>query len=184
MPVPVVRVRLGFGSAPDAPVQEWTDVSAYVRLTAGVTWSRGRSDEQSDVEPGRASVTLDNSDGRFTWGNASSPYYPHVVPGIRMGIDVGASADALVAVFDGYIDGFPVAWASPLANQAWVQIQATDRLARFGKLRPLRDPLAEELGTATSAEDGWWLGGVSTVVQDVYPSETSWPGEDVYPGEA
>ena len=53
-----------------------------------------------------------------------------------------------------------------------------------GKLRPLRDPLAEELGTATSAEDGWWLGGVSTVVQDVYPSETSWPGEDVYPGEA
>lgn len=158
MPVPVVRVRLGFGSAPDAPVQEWTDVSAYVRLTAGVTWSRGRSDEQSDVEPGRASVTLDNSDGRFTWGNASSPYYPHVVPGIRMRLELGVDEQSLAPVWDGYIDGVPVEWASPLGNQAWVRISGTDRLARFGRLRPLRAAVQEQMGFATPTSGGAALG--------------------------
>ena len=37
-----------------------------------------RRDELSETQPGTATLRLDNADGRFTPGNASSPYYPFV----------------------------------------------------------------------------------------------------------
>ena len=42
------------------------DITAYVRLVDGFSWSRGRPDEQSSVSPGTLSITLDNTDSRFT----------------------------------------------------------------------------------------------------------------------
>lgn len=76
MPVPQVRVEVAFESAPDDPVQRWIDISPYVRLADGVTYSRGRADEYADVEPGRLAFTVNNADGRFTYGNTGSPYFP------------------------------------------------------------------------------------------------------------
>ncbi|MEV4173976.1 hypothetical protein [Nonomuraea sp. NPDC049709] len=56
----------------------WRDVSNYVEWDQGVRISRRRSHELDEVQPGTFSAVFDNSDGRFTAGRTSSPYYPHV----------------------------------------------------------------------------------------------------------
>jgi hypothetical protein len=72
----------------------WRDVTAYVR-DGTLQITRGRQDQFSDVSPGRCSMVLDNADGRFTAGNASSPYYPYVKKGrrIRVGVRYPSAAD-------------------------------------------------------------------------------------------
>lgn len=56
----------------------WRDVSDYVEWNQGARLARRRSHELDEVQPGTLSLVLDNSDGRFTAGRASSPYYPNV----------------------------------------------------------------------------------------------------------
>ncbi|MFE0699114.1 hypothetical protein [Streptomyces sp. NPDC058872] len=46
--------------------------------TAGISITRGAADELADIQTGKMVLSLDNADGRFTPGRASSPYYPHV----------------------------------------------------------------------------------------------------------
>ncbi|MFE1925791.1 LamG-like jellyroll fold domain-containing protein [Streptomyces asoensis] len=73
-------VEMGWGGLVQYPwTITWTDISQYVDVQKrGVTINRGASDELSDTQPGTATLTLDNQDGRFTPGNAASPYYPFV----------------------------------------------------------------------------------------------------------
>jgi len=146
--LPLVRVQVGFGSAPDDPSQTWTDISDYVRMAEGITFNWGRSDEQGAPEPGRASMLLDNSDGRFSFGYASGAYYPNVVPLVRVRVSTAVDADSEWRPrWDGYADGWPASFQGPVGPQV-VRLTATDRLSRFGRLRELRDPLAEEWGSS------------------------------------
>ena len=47
------------------------DITAYVSLTAGISVStRGRTDELSAGQPVTCTMTLDNTDGRFSLGAA------------------------------------------------------------------------------------------------------------------
>lgn len=72
-------VEAGWGGLIQAPwTIAWTDISQYVDMVRGVSISRGASDEVSDIQPGTMTLALDNSDGRFTPGNPSSPYFPYV----------------------------------------------------------------------------------------------------------
>lgn len=49
------------------------DVTAYVTGPEGVSYGWGRQNEFRDPNPGQFTFVLDNYDGRFTPGNASSP---------------------------------------------------------------------------------------------------------------
>ncbi|MFE9432149.1 LamG-like jellyroll fold domain-containing protein [Streptomyces sp. NPDC006640] len=73
-------VEMGWGGLVQLPATiTWTDISSYVDgVRKGVVVNRGAADELSETQPGTATLTLDNDDGRFTPGNASSPYYPFV----------------------------------------------------------------------------------------------------------
>ncbi|GGU90929.1 hypothetical protein GCM10010275_29900 [Streptomyces litmocidini] len=75
-----VTVQCGFGYSPIASDIAWTDITRYIALSdsEGISIGRGAGDELSDTQTGTLSVAVDNSDGRFTPGNASSPYYPNV----------------------------------------------------------------------------------------------------------
>lgn len=57
-------------------------------MRAGVKITRGRSDEQSDVQPSTMELVLDNRDGALTPNNPASPYWPNVTTGkrIRLGL--------------------------------------------------------------------------------------------------
>lgn len=71
---------------PHAPIVEvdwpnsgiWTDVTRYVRDESGIRITRGRGDEQGEIQPGTMALTFHNPDGRFTPGLASGAYYPNV----------------------------------------------------------------------------------------------------------
>jgi hypothetical protein len=72
-------VEMGWGGLVQAPSTiTWTDITTFANTVQGVAITRGASDELSETQPGTATLTLDNADGRFTPGNASSPYYPYV----------------------------------------------------------------------------------------------------------
>ncbi|MGW7239741.1 LamG-like jellyroll fold domain-containing protein [Streptomyces sp. NPDC054804] len=71
--------EMGWGGLVQDPATiTWTDISTYVDMATGVSITRGASDELSETQPGTASLRLDNQDGRFTPGNAASPYSPFV----------------------------------------------------------------------------------------------------------
>lgn len=157
MAVTDIKVEIAFDSAPDDPTQIWTDVTQYVRLADGISISRGRSDEQATIAPGQLSLTLDNTGGRFTWGYSGSPYYPNVLPYKRIRVLVYEENRTWHTYrFDGYIDGWPASFAG-VSEQPRVTITATDRLARLGRSRQLRDAMHEELGAASYSAAGWVL---------------------------
>ncbi|MFD4562114.1 carbohydrate binding domain-containing protein, partial [Streptomyces sp. NPDC058469] len=72
-------VEAGWGGLVQYPdTITWTDITQYANQVQGVSISRGAADELSETQPGTATLVLDNADGRFTPGNAASPYYPYV----------------------------------------------------------------------------------------------------------
>jgi len=80
-----VEIRFGtfFG------VDNWVDVGPWVQLDQGAATSRGRQTEGSEPQVGSFSCTLNNSDGRFTPGLSTSPYYPYVTDGAPCGSPAG-----------------------------------------------------------------------------------------------
>ncbi|MFZ3569964.1 LamG-like jellyroll fold domain-containing protein [Streptomyces sp. BH097] len=73
-------VEMGWGGLVlDPSTITWTDITQCVDVkNQGVAITRGASDELSETQPGTATLTLNNEDGRFTPGNSGSPYYPFV----------------------------------------------------------------------------------------------------------
>lgn len=65
---PDVRVELEVGGA-------WVDITGDVRVSDGITVTRGRSDEGQHVDPSTCSMTLNNADGKYSPRNPNSPYY-------------------------------------------------------------------------------------------------------------
>lgn len=135
-----VVVEVAFASEPFDPAPVWTDVSAYVDLTSAVRVRRGRQSETDDVQPGTLSLTLDNSDGRFTAGNAASPYYPNVTINRRIRVRAVHSGTTHY-LFDGHVDKWPVAWQNGVRSLA--PITATDRTKLLAR-RPMRTLFEEQ----------------------------------------
>lgn len=194
MPVPLVRVLVAFSTNPSDPVPEWVDVTGDVRpwespISIGLT---GRSSELGSSEPAESSFGLSNPDGRYTWGNASSPYYPNVRPRRRVRIQVSPDGVSWFDRFDGLITEWPVSWAMPeVGGDAMVGIRAVDRLLLMGSKRRLRHAMAEELGTSSGQDSGWTLGSLlpyegapAWTADSGYPDESLYPAEDLYPTEA
>ncbi|MCP9209278.1 LamG domain-containing protein [Streptomyces cucumeris] len=91
-----IAVEAAFGYAPTAAAVTWTDITGWVNLGEGVKIDRGASDELSETQPATATLVLDNSDGRFTSGNAASPYYPNVRRNCPIRVQVVSTAKNLV----------------------------------------------------------------------------------------
>ena len=82
----IVEVMFGSTLFSSSPVL--TDISQYVDLLQGINITRGSQDELSEIQPSTCSITLDNSDGRFTPARSGSPYYPHVKKGVPIRVSV------------------------------------------------------------------------------------------------
>ena len=138
--LPVVKVLL---ADPSNPASFIYDISAYVRMTDGVTIKRGQSDEFGTPQPGSVSLTLDNSDGRFTLGHATatSAYGLVTDQAIRIVVTVDGVENNR---FDGFVEAWPTAWTNGSARQARAQITAYDWLARLAR-RKLRSLYMQEV---------------------------------------
>lgn len=143
MALPTALYEIAFATAPNDPSPTWVDVTQYVRARSGYTITRGRQDEFGEVQPSKCVLWFENSDGRFTAGNTSSPYYPNVKKGRRLRVTETWNA-VTYRRFTGYVDEWPVTWTDASAVQALAQISASSRLARLGRGVELRSIVEEE----------------------------------------
>lgn len=110
-----LRVDVAFEENPDSTSPRWYDVTPYVRLASGLSITRGRSDVRRQPSTGSCSLTLDNSDGRFTSGKSGGPYGAWVIPGRKLRVtwrpDAG-SGNLLAAEDASFEGGTTGAWVS------------------------------------------------------------------------
>lgn len=59
--------------APGAQAGQFMDISPWVRLDLNITYTRGRQDGISEIQPGSGSFSLQNDTGMFTQYNTNSP---------------------------------------------------------------------------------------------------------------
>lgn len=130
--LPEVRCEIAFEADPTTATPTWTDVSQFLRLSAGVTCSRGRQYELDQVQPGECQFTLNNDDGRFTPGKLASPYYPYVIPGRRTRL-TAIWAGVEYPLFSGSVDTWPSGWPTKFASRNLVTIRATDRFEQLSR---------------------------------------------------
>ncbi|PAZ15687.1 hypothetical protein CLM62_12890 [Streptomyces sp. SA15] len=82
---PIVEVAFGHTLTSLSPVL--TDITQYVDLARGIEITRGAENELSEIQPGTATLTLDNSDGRFT-PDRPGANYPNVKQAVPIRISV------------------------------------------------------------------------------------------------
>lgn len=136
--VPVLKVEIAFGDTPLDTTQTWTDVSAYVRQSPGVSIRRGRMSESAVFEAGSAQLTLNNRDRRFDPSHATGPYFGQLLPRTQIRITATWSAVDYV-MFQGHITGWPQSLAPPAGLDATVTIEAVDGLAWLANNRVPND---------------------------------------------
>lgn len=142
--MPDVKVEIAFGAGYSTPAASrvWTDVSEWVELDERIRITVGRQDELSTAGPNGLTLTLDNSDGRFTAGRSGSPYYPNVKIGRPIRVSVMTVTGHTSVRFIGFIDEWPVEWEDTDAY-AKARISAHSRLSRLGLSTKLRSIVEE-----------------------------------------
>lgn len=116
------------------------DITEFAHLSSGYAVARGRGSEFDSIDPSTLSITLNNSQGHFTLG---SPTYGIFVDQM---IRVSLSLDGVTWVprFTGFVQNWPVTWASAQASLSLSTVTAVDRLARLER-RQLRSMLEQEI---------------------------------------
>jgi len=144
-PAAIVEIAFNAGYSTPAASRVWTDVTQYVRIVDGIDITHGRQDEQGQADANSCRLVLNNSDGRFTPGLATSPYYPNVRIGRPLRITSTPTDGSASTRFVGYIDEWPVEWPAVVDTFATSAISATSRIARLGTSAPLGNHIYEEI---------------------------------------
>lgn len=154
-----VKVEIAFDSGFSTPAasRTWTDVSQWVELDQGMTIGHGRGDERSQADANTLSLTLDNSDGRFTPGRTAGAYYPNVRLYRPIRVTATPPASAASIRFTGFINQWQAAWdGSDEASR--VQVAAASRLSRLG-LSDVRVSTVEETANLLGAPRAYFTLG-------------------------
>lgn len=123
----------------------WTDITAdVVGSTAGaITWRGGRTTRYDEVGAATLTVPLRNSDGRYTPGNAASPYAGKLLRGKRIRLTVIAPSGQSRLVFTGYTLAYAITIPDGTPASAQCEISAADLLSIMDRAT-LRNGLIEE----------------------------------------
>lgn len=122
-PTLLVKLDDGTGTFP-------YDISQYVDLKLPLTINRGRGDELSQVQAATLTLTLTNTDGRFTVGSVT--YGIAMNQKIRVTETVGATTSHR---FTGFVQNWPTAWPLGSDTYSTVTITATDLFARLARTK-------------------------------------------------
>ncbi|MFI1287462.1 LamG-like jellyroll fold domain-containing protein [Streptomyces sp. NPDC020792] len=96
----------------------WTCITQYTDIIKnGISITRGAADELSDIQAGSCTLVLDNTDGRFTPENSTSPYYPNVTDGVPIRVSV-STATRNLALNPSFEGGSVEGWLWPAGVEA------------------------------------------------------------------
>lgn len=148
------------------------DAPAYRSRLRSARISRGRGSELDTFREGTCTMVLDNRDRALEPEYAASPYYPNVVPNVRVKIEATVSGTTTV-VFDGYIDAIVPGYVfGANGGDAVVTVHCTDLTKFLGRF-PMLSPY--DLAVTADAPLHWWKMGEApdqTVMHDA-GSQTS-----------
>ncbi|MEV6800510.1 hypothetical protein AB0M91_19515 [Micromonospora rifamycinica] len=134
-----VRIRIAFGADLSASSASWTwtDVTEWWHVPEDVAITWGRSDRAEQAETSSLSLALKNDDGRFSYGNPTSPYWPYVVQWVPISFDIDlGDGSGWRSRFSGYVRRWPVAWPGRSSQMALTRIEAVGVLGRLGRGSP------------------------------------------------
>jgi hypothetical protein len=119
------------------------------------TWEYGRdfaSQLSGRSKAGSCRIVLDNSDGRFSPFNVSSPLYGKMVPGRRVRVTMQIGAGAEVVMWQGYLEPVsPVPGEAP--GLATAEILAYGPLAHRCLQVRVSIPMLIDIETGTAVEE-------------------------------
>jgi hypothetical protein len=123
--LPTIQVLLddGTGTFP-------YDITTYARLVEGYTCKRGRQDELSSVTAGDFTLTLDNTDGRFTVGSTIIASPSPIKMDAQVQVRVTPSGGSAVTRFTQFVQSWPTEWPDGSDLFSVAAISGTDAQAR------------------------------------------------------
>jgi hypothetical protein len=129
---------------PDSSSPVWVDLTPYVNDVVMVpSLTTGRQNDLDQSEPSQLQMVLNNSDDRFTFGNALSPYASWWGPGGKCRYRE-AIAGTTMDLFVGYLE-VPTEGLITAGVEQRVGISAVDQLGRLGSARPFVSTLTEHI---------------------------------------
>lgn len=150
-----LRAYLSFDPASTA-YPTWVEITPWVETEAATTITRGRQDGLSDVNAGTCTLTVDNSDGRFTAGNPNGAWYGQIRKGSWLRVDAVTLSGATIRRFTGFLTALPTTWKGKTAA---AQISASDRTVRLAQAPNYTTMMSESLiqdPTAGQYLAGYW----------------------------
>lgn len=141
----------------------WTDITQYVMLRNFATITNmGRVDESGSITPSILTLTLKNTDGRFTPKNTGGAYSPNIVRNCQIRVSVNATSVTGVAYnnfrFWGEIASWPPGY-DVSQHDIWVDITAS---GIWRRIQSSSVPIGScywryvNLLTGTSVPAAWW----------------------------
>jgi hypothetical protein len=152
-----VKVELNLGGV-------WTDITLPYAMQRDklVITNMGRADESSGIGPSQLTLTLKNTDGRFTPKNSAGAYFPGIVRNCQVRVSVNATSSTGVAYnqfrFFGEISSWPPA-SDVSGRDLYVQVVASGIWRRISQnSTPIGSPYTRYLNqlTGTSVPATAW----------------------------
>lgn len=132
----------------------WTDITAYTRIGPGVGITRGRQDEQGTPGPARATLVVNNADGRFSPRNPTGPYYGTFGRNSLIRVTAGLTGGTPHIRFVGEVASWPPEWDYS-EHDVWVPVTAAGVRRRLGQGRAVRDVMSRVFLTSPGSL-GYW----------------------------
>jgi len=120
--LPQLKLEMDLTGTGPGTAPTYTDYSAYLRVSDGVQWQRGRQDERSDVTAGTASFAVNNDAGTFTGKKLRAP--------VRLSIRFDDTASYTV-MWTGFVTSWRRGWTSGV--RPVMQVQAADAVMLLEK---------------------------------------------------
>lgn len=151
-------IEIGFGAGPTEPFPVWTDISDFVWGAGSgpeLAVTRGRTGERAQVQPGTATFTLDNTDGRFDPDNEGSPHWPGVVDGVPVRVRAASNART-ERVWRGWVESWPQVDAG---SSRIVEIDCLDVIGLIAQGDAPATAFDAEARRLDEQPDQWWRPG-------------------------
>lgn len=151
------RVWLAF-DPPSSTSPTWIEITNFVQQESPITINPGRADGLSDVNNANCTLTVDNTDERFSEANKAGPWFGQIHKGNWLKVETTPPSGTVSQRFVGFINSLPDGFAG---GTQFGQITASDRFEKLGAAPKLISSIQHEVVTdpnivGSGVMQGYW----------------------------